>query len=181
MGTFLARVGAAAGVLAAVVACMPLTGANADGCPDADPGMDYCGHCKSTDKCHYCTTGHCVGSDPCACSPPLNCVKGTHEEAGRCVPNTSSGGTSSSSSSSSGSSGSDIGLPCTTGAHPAWQDGECSAATACKYCSVRACVRVTAQGCCAGEDTPSEFFPCAGCGSCNDAVQAALRRCGCNQ
>ena len=60
MGTFLARVGAAAGVLAAVVACMPLTGANADGCPDADPGMDYCGHCKSTDKCHYCTTGHCV-------------------------------------------------------------------------------------------------------------------------
>jgi hypothetical protein len=76
--------------------------------------------------------------------------------------------------------GGDVGLPCTTTAHPAWQDGECTAPENCASCSPRMCQRVTRQGCCQGADTPSEFFPCAACGNCNAAVQAARARCGCN-
>jgi hypothetical protein len=117
------------------------------------------------------------------CTPPPECGQAANA-GGPGTTATGAGGASGTGAGgavgtgTAGSSG-DIGLPCTTSAHPAWQDGECTASTSCKFCSVRSCVRATSQGCCAGEDTPSEFFPCGGCQNCTDAVTAALTRCGC--
>ena len=149
-------------------------------CPD---GMPYeCGgKCYSAPgpcggSAEICTSGSGGGGEACSTPPP--CGPGTHQENCSCVSNSTSGG----GGSGGGGGGGSGGAPgsCTTGAHPAWQPGECTFVYQAGNCKVQFCTRVVSATnfCCEGYDLGWVFEPCDNaCGSCANAAQTVVQMC----